>query len=370
MEVPPARAPGRPALEQLRPGEREHEDRIVARPLQQVLHEVEQRRVGPVQILEKEDDGCLGGHQLEEPPPRGEEILLVGRSPLRKTEEVGEPRLDPAALVRIGYVFFDRYAELRPCGLGGLVLENPRSHPHHLRQRPVGDALAVGEAATCVPPDVVDQAVRVLVELPAEPRLPDPGNADHRDGPGLALVSGCVECLPHEPQLDISPDERRLQTCEPLATAQTRRDPQRPPQVDRPGLSLQLALSGVLIRDRGVGHPQRRLTDKDASGCGLGLDARRRVDEVSGDHPLTLGADGNCRFPCDDSGAQPEFREPRLGSEGGDLADQVEGCPHGALGVVLLRDRSAPDRHHRIADELLDGPAVAADDTPGRVEVA
>ena len=35
-----------------------------------------------------------------------------------------------------------------------------------------------------------------------------------------------------------------------------------------------------------------------------------------------------------------------------------------------MRDGRAPDGHDRVADELLDGPAVAADDLPRIVEVA
>ena len=31
----------------------------------------------------------------------------------------------------------------------------------------------------------------------------------------------------------------------------------------------------------------------------------------------------------------------------------------GALGIVLVRDRRAEERHHRVADELLDRAAVA-----------
>ena len=40
--------------------------------------------------------------------------------------------------------------------------------------------------------------------------------------------------------------------------------------------------------------------------------------------------------------------------------------PDRALGVVLVGRRGAPHRHHRVADELLDGPAVAADDLARR----
>ncbi len=48
---------------------------------------------------------------------------------------------------------------------------------------------------------------------------------------------------------------------------------------------------------------------------------------------------------------------------------QRERGPHGPLGVVLARHRRPPNGHHRIADELLHGPAVAADQRPAAVEV-
>ena len=54
----------------------------------------------------------------------------------------------------------------------------------------------------------------------------------------------------------------------------------------------------------------------------------------------------------------------------GDGRDELEAGPDGTLGVVLLRDRCAPDRHDGVADELLDDPAVAGDDGTGEVEVA
>ena len=55
-EAPPAGAPGRPPLEQLRARQREHEDRMAPRPLEEVLDEVEQTRVRPVKVFEQEDD--------------------------------------------------------------------------------------------------------------------------------------------------------------------------------------------------------------------------------------------------------------------------------------------------------------------------
>ena len=48
-------APGRPALEELRSGGGDDEDRSVARPVDEVLDEVEERVIGPVEILEQQD---------------------------------------------------------------------------------------------------------------------------------------------------------------------------------------------------------------------------------------------------------------------------------------------------------------------------
>ena len=51
-------------------------------------------------------------------------------------------------------------------------------------------------------------------------------------------------------------------------------------------------------------------------------------------------------------------------------ADEVEARPDRPLGVVLVGDRGAPQGHDRVADELLDGAAVAADDLADGLEVA
>ena len=56
------------------------------------------------------------------------------------------------------------------------------------------------------------------------------------------------------------------------------------------------------------------------------------------------------------AGRDPDAQlEPFLERE---VADR-ERSADGALGIVLVRGRRAEERHHRIADELLDGAAVA-----------
>ena len=74
--------------------------------------------------------------------------------------------------------------------------------------------------------------------------------------------------------------------------------------------------------------------------------------------------------PVSTAGAGLEAAAVGPGVERAHRLDQVEGGPHGALGVVLPRDRRPPDRHDRIADELLDGAAVALDDLARPIEVA
>ena len=60
----------------------------------------------------------------------------------------------------------------------------------------------------------------------------------------------------------------------------------------------------------------------------------------------------------------------RSGCSGLDRVDELERGADGALGVVLVGDRRAPDRHDRVADELLDRPAVQLHDLGRGLEVA
>ncbi len=96
-----AASPGGALVGQLRTGEHEHEERVRAGPLEQVLEEVEQAAVGPLHVLEYEDRRRVLGEPLEEDAPGGEEVLLVSGRAFLEPEQVREPRLDPGALLRV-----------------------------------------------------------------------------------------------------------------------------------------------------------------------------------------------------------------------------------------------------------------------------
>ena len=192
-EVAVACAPGRAALVQLGSSEREHEQLARPRPLEQVLDEVEQAGVGPLHVLEGEHGRVHVGEPLEEKPPRGEQVLLVARWVLGEAEELREPRLDEPALLGVEQMLVERGPQLCQCGCLVLVLGDEAAHAHHVRECPVGDALAVGEAAAAVPVDGLGDAVEVLVELPRQPRLADPGDSCHRHEMGAPLLRTRVE---------------------------------------------------------------------------------------------------------------------------------------------------------------------------------
>ena len=128
--------------------------------------------------------------------------------------------------------------------------------------------------------------------------------------------------------------------------------------------------AGVLVGDRCLGRALGRLADEHGAGLGDRLDPGGRVDEVAGDHALALGAERHRRLAGEDARTRAQLGRADLGAERGDGGDELERRADGALGVVLLRDRRAPDRHHGVADELLDRAAVALDQLPARVEVA
>jgi hypothetical protein len=132
-------------------------------------------------------------------------MTLVRDLFLRDTKQAREERLDEPPLVVVEQVLAERRLELRARRRVVVVLGDAGAHTHHVRERPVRHALAVGEAAATMPVDVLCEPVEVLVELPREPRLADPGDAHRRDEVCRALFGGGVEELLHEPQFAVAP---------------------------------------------------------------------------------------------------------------------------------------------------------------------
>ena len=120
-----------------------------------------------------------------------------------------------------------------------------------------------------------------------------------------------VEEVLDDAQLAVAADERRLEAGDPALAAPRRDDPQRTPELHGLGLALELVLAGVLVR-RSPPRLARRVASPTSTvpGSAARLDARGGVDEVTGDHALTLGAERDGRLAGEHPGASAQARAP------------------------------------------------------------
>ena len=75
VRVARTRAPGSVPLEQLRPGGTQKEERHALRPFREVRQKLEERSIGPVQILDDDDGRPVRRDRFDEAPPRGERLF-------------------------------------------------------------------------------------------------------------------------------------------------------------------------------------------------------------------------------------------------------------------------------------------------------
>jgi hypothetical protein len=260
-------------------------------------------------------------------------------------------------LFRVGDVLAHDRRHARSGGRLVVGLDEPRAPADHLAERPERDALAVGGAPAVVPPDLLDEPVEVLLELPRQARLADPRRPHHAHEARFPVTSAGVKQVLEQPELLVPPDERRLERLAPVAAATLRHDAKGVPRRHRRLLAFQRLGAGRLERDGRRRGPLRRLAHQHGPGKGRRLEAARGVHEVARDHALVHRADRDRRLARQDARASDDLRSERRHG-----VDQLEPCTDRPLGVVLARDGRAPHGHHRISDELVDRSAVAPDD--------
>ena len=160
-----AGAPVRPAFEELGPRERDEHDAVVAHVRHEVVDQLEQRVVRPVQVLEHEQERFAFGQMLEQLPDREQQVdRLVRRLVEPQTQQ---QRQVPRGLRDVGSREQRprQRRELVPRLRHGFGLEDPRGGPHHLGRGAVRALLLVGQAparelAAALGPDVLGDLVR------------------------------------------------------------------------------------------------------------------------------------------------------------------------------------------------------------------
>ena len=245
---------------QLRAGEAEHEQRCVG-AVGQVVDQVDERRLRPVDVVEHEQDGLLSGEGLEQPAdgpvrlPERRRLRAFGQRAQPSEHEVGV-RLSLEGLLR-----------LRPA--------------QRSQQGQEGGAVAVREAACDEHRRLPALAER---ELAREARLADPGLADDGDDAAAAgLTCGC---------------ERGAEACQLLVAAHERRVEASLGSDERGGSLVELdpARAGELdgagddgsgsLDDLAGGDPGRQAQLAGSQHSAHGVVVRRRLRAEDGDEPF------------------------------------------------------------------------------------
>ena len=171
-----ATAPGGPAVEQLRAPGSENEERP-PHVADEAVDQVEQRLLGPVQILDEDDRRPVGDELAEKLDPRlvqavphGERVESAHRlQPERQSETLAG-------------------AEQAPNRLGRCVLLDAEVLLEDLPERPVRDPSAIRYAAACQAERFGQLGGEHGPELAHEARLANPGIAHDRHAVRLALT--------------------------------------------------------------------------------------------------------------------------------------------------------------------------------------
>ena len=190
-----AAAPAGPHVEELGARDAEEEDRRVAREVGDVLDEVDEDRLRPLEVVDDDDLRPLGRPCLEQPAERE---LRLGR---RRADH-------------------------------GVRLDADRDQD--LDERPVRDPLAVREAAAA---QDVGRVADALEEVRDEARLADPGRAEQREEPARAVGDRVLVVAPEPLALALAADERRLEVARERRRVAEHLD--EPERLDRLGLPLQ-----------------------------------------------------------------------------------------------------------------------------------
>ena len=311
-----------------------------------MLDHVEQRLLGPVHVLEHQHERlCVG--ELLGPPQRGPAQLprlvlsALGRTEhtQRSAEEIG----DRLALAR-GAQLLERLARR-------VVVADPGARLDHRRQRPVRDALAIGERA---PPQRC-HAFEPLCELGDQAGLAETGLAEDRQELAASIADGAGERVLEQRQFRLTADERRGVEAARVV------GPDRPPCPQRLGATFDLERSGIVDLDRARRQPARGGAEEDLARLRRLLETRRKIDRLARrEGRIALVDDDLARLDADADGELQLL----------DFRHDLERRAHGTLGVVLVRDRHTEGRHHRVARELLDRASVRFDASRDDLEVA
>src|SRR6185312_885105 len=242
----------------------------------QPVEQVEQRRLGPVDVLDEHDGGPMGHHLLHEAHPTGLkpvagcERVHVARN-VQSERETEDGPLPQVLQHRFWWIAF----------------ENPEFLLENLAEWPVGDSSPVRETTARSAKRLGNLASKLLPELADQPRLADAGlAADCHEVRAGALGYRPVGVL-HAGQLCPPGDERTTKAAD-APRAHQRKGPQQTPASQPFRLALGLDDRGLCELESATNSGHGPLPREDLAGGGRLLEPRRDVDRVAGDKRASL----------------------------------------------------------------------------------
>src|SRR5918999_1568445 len=129
-----------PLLEELGARDAEKEDGGIARPVGEVVDQVEEGGLAPVNVLEYDDERASARERLEE-PPHGPEGLFRGSCRVVAAERGGDPLADAVGRFVVCNELSDRRAGIAPVAgqLANDFCERPKGDPVAVRETAPGD---------------------------------------------------------------------------------------------------------------------------------------------------------------------------------------------------------------------------------------
>ena len=336
--------------------------------------------VGPVDVLEGEDQRALERDRLDRRAHGGEEGLprtlrvLFDRAPLRRRadpQQAGDHRrlaLRGLAARLVGRVAVAQQlaqapGELAPGELGVVAVGDLRLGAQDLGERPVHHARPVGQAAALVHRGSELLRVQAPGELAPQPRLAHARLADHRRQVGPGLAHDATVGRDQELELVLPSHQRGLAPGDASPGRLGGQQADGLPGRDRLGLALEVERADLAVVDRVAGGAIGALADGHRLGATGGLQARGHVDGVAGDR---VGVAHRAGQDLAGVHAHPQREvdvvlRARLGVDLLHRLLHAQGGADRALGVVLVGHRRAEQGHDVVADVLVDGAAVALD---------
>ena len=353
-DEPAGRRERRAEIAQLRARADQHAERHAAAPLHQVLHQVEEERLRPLQVVDHQDHGARGGETGEEPPDDEERFLgRRGRAAEQRRHAAGDAC--PLGVVDGGREGGGDRGAGRLAG-GAVVETEDRSNGlGERRERGAPGGIAVRREDR--------RRLRVAArELVDQARLAQPGRAQQHGEPrGRGRDRGVVHGA-QPPDLVVAADEGRGR--------RARRFLQRHDTIRADGFvsALEDQAAERLQGHEGGDEAPGGFADHDVAVARLVLEARRDVDRVADQFGLVLGDD----FAGVDRDAQADLAD-EIAVPFGELSEHalhVDGGAHGANGIVLGNQRKADYRHHAVAEQLGHPAAVLLHGAAHRAVVA